>query len=223
MHQHSCSVQFSHSVVSNSLWPRGPQHARPHCPSPAPGVHSDSRPWSRWCHPAISSSVIPFSLCPQSLPASGSFPKAFVWRVLNLSCVLQQPAEVRLSRCSATTTKFNSSWSTLSTVCPSSAPQELPFGFSLGASSLPLTKLPTNCSCLLRSALAAFCYASLTHLPFLGALWYFLKSCASLWCYYCLFWKTFCNTCCRAHLPERNPGVADSLPTLWISVVFWLP
>ena len=68
------SVQFSRSVASNSLRPRELQHARPPCPSPAPGVHSDSHPSSRWCHPAISSSVIPFSSCPQSLPASESFP-----------------------------------------------------------------------------------------------------------------------------------------------------
>jgi len=68
------SVQFSHSVVSNSLWPHESLHARPPCPSPTPGVHSNSRPPSRWCHPAISSSVIPFSFCPQSLPTSESFP-----------------------------------------------------------------------------------------------------------------------------------------------------
>ena len=68
------SVQFSHSVLSNSLWPHELQHARHPCPSPTPGVHSNSHPSSRWCHPAISSSVIPFSPCPQSLPASGSFP-----------------------------------------------------------------------------------------------------------------------------------------------------
>ena len=68
------SVQFSHSVVSNSLRPRESQHARPPCPSPTPGVYSNSYPSSQWCHPAISSSVIPFSSCPQSLPASGSFP-----------------------------------------------------------------------------------------------------------------------------------------------------
>ena len=67
-------VQFSHSVVSDSLRPHESQHARPPCPSPTPGVHSDSRPSSQWCHPAISSSVIPFSSCPQSLPASESFP-----------------------------------------------------------------------------------------------------------------------------------------------------
>ena len=68
------SVQFSHSVVSNSLWPHEPQHTRPPCPPPTPGVHSDSRPSSQWCHPAISSSVVPCSSCPQSLPASESFP-----------------------------------------------------------------------------------------------------------------------------------------------------
>ena len=67
------SVQFSRSVVSNSLRHHESQHARPPYPSPSPGVHSDSRPSSQWCHPAISSSVIPFSSCPQSLPASESF------------------------------------------------------------------------------------------------------------------------------------------------------
>ena len=68
------SVQFTHSVVSDSLRPHESQHARPPCPSPPPRVHSDSRPSSPWCHPAISSSVVPVSSCPQSLPASGSFP-----------------------------------------------------------------------------------------------------------------------------------------------------
>ena len=63
------SVQFSRSVVSNSLQPHESQHARPPCSSPSPGVHSDSRPSSQWCHPAISSSVVPFSSCPQSLTA----------------------------------------------------------------------------------------------------------------------------------------------------------
>ena len=74
------SVQFSRSVVSDSLRPRKSQHARPPCPSPTPGVHSDSRPSSPWCHLAISSSVVPFS-CPQSLPASESFPMSqlFSW------------------------------------------------------------------------------------------------------------------------------------------------
>ena len=67
-------VQFSRSVVSDSLRPHESQHARPPCPSPTPGVHSNSCPQSWWCHPAISSSVIPFSSCPQSLSASGSFP-----------------------------------------------------------------------------------------------------------------------------------------------------
>ena len=68
------SIQFSCSVVSDSLWPHESQHARPPCPSPTPGVHSNSCPSSRWCHPAISSSVLPFSSCSQSLPASGYFP-----------------------------------------------------------------------------------------------------------------------------------------------------
>ena len=68
------SVQFSHSVVSNSLRPHELQHVRPPCPSQTPGVYSNSCPSSQWCHPAISSSIIPFSSCPQSLPASGSFP-----------------------------------------------------------------------------------------------------------------------------------------------------
>ena len=68
------SAQFSRSVVSDSLRPHELQHARPPCPSPTPGVHSNSRPSSQWCHPTISSSVVPFSSCPQSLPASESFP-----------------------------------------------------------------------------------------------------------------------------------------------------
>ena len=68
------SAQFSRSVVSDSLRPHELQHARPPCPSPTPGVYSNSCPSSRWCHPANSSSVIPSSSCPQSLPASGSFP-----------------------------------------------------------------------------------------------------------------------------------------------------
>ena len=68
------SVQFSHSVVSEYLQPHGLQHTSPPSPSPTPRVYSNSCPSSRWCHPAISSSVIPFSSCPQSLPASGSFP-----------------------------------------------------------------------------------------------------------------------------------------------------
>ena len=67
------SVQFSCSVMSNSLHPRGLQHTRPPCPSPAPGVQPNSSPLSRWCHPTISSSVVPFSSCLQSFLASGSF------------------------------------------------------------------------------------------------------------------------------------------------------
>ena len=67
------SVQFSRSVVSDSLWPHELQHARPRCPSPTPGVCSNSCPLSQWCHPTILSSVVPFSSCPQSFPASGAF------------------------------------------------------------------------------------------------------------------------------------------------------
>ena len=67
------SVQFSHSIVSYSLWPHESQHARPPCPSPTPGVYSNPGPLSQWCHQIISSFVIPFSSCPQSFPASGSF------------------------------------------------------------------------------------------------------------------------------------------------------
>ena len=68
------SVQFSHSVVSDSLQPHELQHARPPCPSPTPGVYSNSCPSSWWCHPAISSSVVPFSSYLQSFPVSGSAP-----------------------------------------------------------------------------------------------------------------------------------------------------
>ena len=76
-----CSVQFSHSVVSNCLRPHGLQHTRPPCSSPTPGVHPNSCPLNQWCHPTISSSVIPFSSCPQSVPASGSFQmnQLFAW------------------------------------------------------------------------------------------------------------------------------------------------
>ena len=74
-------LQFSCSVMSDSLQPHGLQHTRPPCPSPTLGVHSDSCPLSQWCHPAISSSVVHFSSCPQSLPASESFPMSqlFAW------------------------------------------------------------------------------------------------------------------------------------------------
>ena len=73
-------IQFSRSGASNYLWPYESQHSRPPCPSSTPGVYSNSGPSSRWCHPAISSSVVPFPSCPQSLPASGSFPmSSFAW------------------------------------------------------------------------------------------------------------------------------------------------
>ena len=91
------SVQFSHSVVLDSLWPHELQHARPPCPSPTPGVHSNSCPSSRWCHPAISSSVVPFSSCPQSLPASDSFPMSqlFAWggQSIGVSALVFSPSK----------------------------------------------------------------------------------------------------------------------------------
>ena len=75
------SIQFSHSVVYNSLRPHEPQHTRHRCPSTTPGVHQNPCPLSWWCHPTISSSVFPFSSCPQSFPASGAFPMSqlFAW------------------------------------------------------------------------------------------------------------------------------------------------
>ena len=75
------SVQFSRSVMSDSFRLHESQHIRTPCPSPTPRIYSNSCPLSRWCHPAISSSVVPFSSCPQSLPASGSFPMSqlFAW------------------------------------------------------------------------------------------------------------------------------------------------
>ena len=75
------SVQFSRSVMSNSLWPHESQHAMPPCPSTTPRVYPNPCPLSRWCCPAISSSVVPFSTCPQSFPASESFPMSqlFAW------------------------------------------------------------------------------------------------------------------------------------------------
>ena len=94
------SVQFSRSVVSDSLRPHESQHARPPCPSPTPRLHSNSCASSRWCHPAISSSVIPFSSCPQSPPALVSFPMSqlFAWggqstRVSALTSVLPKKSQ----------------------------------------------------------------------------------------------------------------------------------
>jgi len=86
------SVQFSHSVVSDSLWPHEPQHSRPPCPSPTPGVHSNSWALSWWCHSAISSSVLPFSSCPQTLQASESFPMSQVFASGGQSIGVSAPA-----------------------------------------------------------------------------------------------------------------------------------
>ena len=89
-----CSVEFSHSVMSKSLWPHGLQHAKPPCPSPTPGVYSNSCPSSRWCHPTISSSVVPFFSCLQSFPASGSFPMSQVFTSGGPSIGVSAPASV---------------------------------------------------------------------------------------------------------------------------------
>ena len=86
------NIQFSSvqslSVVSDSLQPYESQHARPPCPSPTPGVYSNSCPSSRWCHPAISSSVVPFSSCLQSLPASGSFPRSQLFNNIRRTIII---------------------------------------------------------------------------------------------------------------------------------------
>ena len=80
--------------MPDSLWPDESQHARPPCPSPTPGVYSNSCPSSRWCHQAISSSVVPFSCCPQSLPASGSFPMSQLFACGGQSIGVSAPASV---------------------------------------------------------------------------------------------------------------------------------
>ena len=87
-------VQFSHSVVSDSLRPHGLQHARPPCPSPTPGVYSDSCPLCWWRHPTISYSVVPFSSCPQSFPASRSFPMSQFFASGGLSIGVSAQASV---------------------------------------------------------------------------------------------------------------------------------
>ena len=88
---HQCSVQFSCSVMTDSLWPHGLQHASLPCPSPTPGAYSNLCPSSQWCHPTISSSIIPFFFCLQSFPASGSFPMSqfFTSVAKVLECQLQ--------------------------------------------------------------------------------------------------------------------------------------
>ena len=88
------SVQFSLSVVSDSLWPHGQQHARPPCPSPTPGVYSNSGPLSQWFHPAISYSVVPFSSCLQSFPAPGSFQMSQFFTLVSQSTGISASASV---------------------------------------------------------------------------------------------------------------------------------
>ena len=88
------SVQFSCSVTFDSLRPHESQHTRPPCPSPTPRVYSNSCPSSRWCHPVILSSVVPFSSCPQSLPASGSFPMSHLFACSGQSTRVSASASV---------------------------------------------------------------------------------------------------------------------------------
>ena len=88
------SVQFSRSVVSDSLRPHEPQHTRPPGSSPTPGIYPNSCPLSRWCHPAISSSVVPISSCPQSLSASGSFPMSKPFPLVGQSTGVSASASV---------------------------------------------------------------------------------------------------------------------------------
>ena len=88
------SIQFSRSVVSNSLLPHEPQYARPPCPSSTPGVYLNSCPLSQWCHPTILSSIIPFSSCRQSFPASGSFPMSQFFTPGGLSIGVSASASV---------------------------------------------------------------------------------------------------------------------------------
>ena len=99
------SVQFSRSVVSDSLWPHEPQHARLPGPSPTPGVYPNSCPLSWWCHPIISSSVVPFSSCLQFFSASGSFQK----HQLFTSC----GQSIGLSASTSVLEKNTQDWSTL--------------------------------------------------------------------------------------------------------------
>ena len=96
MHHQFSWVQFSHSFVSDSLQPHGLQHARPPCPSPTPGVHPNPCPLSWWCHTTISSSVVPFSSCLQSFPASGSFQMSQFFASGGQSIRVSAPASVLL-------------------------------------------------------------------------------------------------------------------------------
>ena len=106
--------QFSRSVVSDSLQPHGLQHARPPCPAPTPGVYPNSCPLSRWCHPTISSSAVPFSSSPQSFPASGSFPMRWLFTsggqsiaTCHMTEVLNEfPCELLVNLCHANSTKI---------------------------------------------------------------------------------------------------------------------
>ena len=121
--QHLSSVQFSHSVVSESLWPHGLQHARPLCPSPTPRIYSNSCPLSWWYHPTISSSVVPFSSCHQSLPASGYFPVSQLFASRGQSIGVSASASVLSMN---TQDWFPLGWTVGSPFCPRDSQESSP-------------------------------------------------------------------------------------------------
>ena len=102
------SVQFSHSVMFDSLWPPEPKHARPPCPSRTPGVHPNPCPLSQWCHPTILSSVVPLSSCPQSFPESRSFPMSQFSHQVDK--VLEFQLEHQSFQCTPRTDLFRMDW-----------------------------------------------------------------------------------------------------------------
>ena len=132
------SVQFSLSVVSDSLRPHELQHARPPCSSPTPGVYSNSCPLSWWCHPTNSSSIIPFSSCPQSFPASGSFPMSQFFAFGGQS--------IRVSASTSVLPMNTQEWSPLKRTCSSRDSQEsspTPQFKSISSSALSFLYSPT--------------------------------------------------------------------------------
>ena len=153
--------------MSNSLQPHESQHARPPCPSPTPGVHPDSRPLTQWCHPAISSSVVPFSSCPQSLPPSESFPMSqlFTW--------------------GGQSTKWSFSFS----IFPS---KEIPGLISFRMDWLDLLAVQGTLKSLLQHGFYIYIYTSISYLKFLNTnLHSILMSSKRFWGKYKCFLKHF--------------------------------
>ena len=137
------SVQSSRSVLSDSLRPHDSQHARPPSPSSSPGVHSDSRPSSWWCHPAISSSVIPFSSCPQSLPASESFPMSQLFASGGQSIGVSASASVLTMNIQEWYLLGWTGWISLQPKGPSQEPSPTPQFKSINSSVLSFLCSPT--------------------------------------------------------------------------------